>query len=150
MRGQFQGNQVVLEKALPFLIHACYQQLRSLTYKEFLGQGLELTPEQWVVLVRLWEKDGQSQSALSESTLRDRPTMSRILDTMEKSGLVERCVDPDDARSRLVRLTRTGKALQPKLVPIAKKLVARLEAGIPARDLEMTHRTLARMLENLR
>jgi MarR family transcriptional regulator, organic hydroperoxide resistance regulator len=150
MRGQFQGNQVVLEKALPFLIHACYQQLRSLTYKEFLGQGLELTPEQWVVLVRLWEKDGQSQSALSESTLRDRPTMSRILDTMEKSGLVERCVDPDDARSRLVRLTRTGKALQPKLVPIAKKLVTRLESGIPERDLETTHRTLARMLENLR
>jgi MarR family transcriptional regulator, organic hydroperoxide resistance regulator len=150
MRGQFQGNQVVLEKALPFLIHACYQQLRSLTYKEFLGQGLELTPEQWVVLVRLWQKDGQSQSALSESTLRDRPTMSRILDTMEKSGLVERSVDPDDARSRLVRLTRTGKALQPKLVPIAKKLVTRLESGIPERDLETTHRTLARMLENLR
>jgi DNA-binding MarR family transcriptional regulator len=150
MRGQFDGNQVVLEKALPFLIHACYQQLRSLTYKEFLGQGLELTPEQWVVLVRLWEKDGQSQSALSESTLRDRPTMSRILDTMEKSGLVERCVDPKDARSRQVKLTRTGKSLQPKLVPVAKKLVQRLEDGIPERDLETTHRTLSRMLANLR
>jgi DNA-binding MarR family transcriptional regulator len=149
MRGQFEGNRVVLEKALPFLIHACYQQLRSLTYKEFLGHGLELTPEQWVVLVRLWEKDGQSQSALSESTLRDRPTMSRILDTMEKSELVERCVDPKDARSRLVKLTRTGKSLQPKLVPVAKKLVQRLEQGISERDLETTHRTLARMLENL-
>lgn len=149
MRGQFQGNQVVLEKALPFLIHACYQQMRSITYKEFLQHGLELTPEQWVVLVRLWEKDGQSQTALSESTLRDRPTMSRILDTMEKSGLVERCVDPNDARSRLVRLTRTGKGLQPKLVPVAKKLVTRLEADIPERDLEITHRTLARMLQNL-
>jgi DNA-binding MarR family transcriptional regulator len=150
MRGQFDGHRVVLEKALPFLIHGCYQQLRSLTYKEFLGHGLELTPEQWVVLVRLWEKDGQSQSALSESTLRDRPTMSRILDTMEKSELVERSVDPQDARSRLVKLTRTGKSLQPKLVPIAKKLVQRLEAGIPERDLEITHRTLARMLANLR
>jgi MarR family transcriptional regulator, organic hydroperoxide resistance regulator len=149
MRGQFDGNRVVLEKALPFLIHACYQQLRSRTYKEFLSHGLELTPEQWIVLVRLWEKDGQSQSALSESTLRDRPTMSRILDTMEKSGLVERSVDPNDARSRLVKLTRAGKSLQPKLVPLAKKLVQRLEAGIPERDLETTHRTLARMLANL-
>lgn len=149
MRGQFQGNQVVLEKALPFLIHACYQQLRSLTYKEFLQHGLELTPEQWVVLVRLWEKDGQSQTALSESTLRDRPTMSRILDTMEKSELVERCVDPNDARSRLVRLTRAGKGLQARLVPVAKKLVTRLEADIPERDLELTHRTLSRMLQNL-
>ncbi len=150
MRGQFEGNRVLLDKALPFLIHACYQQIRSATYKEFLGHGLELTPEQWIVLVQLWEKDGQSQSALSERTLRDRPTMSRILDTMEKTGLVERSVDAQDARARLVRLTRTGKGLQAKLVPVAKKLVARLEHDIPERDLETTHRTLARMLENLR
>jgi DNA-binding MarR family transcriptional regulator len=100
--------------------------------------------------VQLWRKDGQSQSALSELTLRDRPTMSRILDTMEKGGLVERTLDEHDARSRLIRLTRAGKALQPKLVPVAKQLVARLEADIPERDLEITHRTLARMLENLR
>jgi MarR family transcriptional regulator, organic hydroperoxide resistance regulator len=150
MRGQFEGNQVKLEKALPFLLHACYQQLRSATYKEFLGHGLELTPEQWIVLVQLWQKDGQSQSALSAQTLRDKPTMSRILDTMEKSDLVARVVDEQDARSRLVKLTKTGRSLQAKLVPVAKQLVARLEQGIAERDLETTHRTLARMLENLR
>jgi MarR family transcriptional regulator, organic hydroperoxide resistance regulator len=150
MRGQFEGNQVKLEKALPFLLHACYQQLRSATYKEFLGHGLELTPEQWIVLVQLWQKDGQSQSALSAQTLRDKPTMSRILDTMEKSDLVARVVDERDARSRLVKLTKIGKSLQAKLVPVAKQLVARLERGIPEQDLETTHRTLGRMLENLR
>jgi MarR family transcriptional regulator, organic hydroperoxide resistance regulator len=150
MRGQFVGDQVLLEKALPFLIHACYQQIRSATYKEFLAHGLELTPEQWIVLVQLWTKDGQSQSALSELTLRDAPTMSRILDTMQKSDLVMRVVDEQDARSRLVQLTKTGKALQAKLVPVAKKLVARLEHDISERDLQTTHRTLAKMLQNLR
>jgi MarR family transcriptional regulator, organic hydroperoxide resistance regulator len=150
MRGQFEGNQVLLEKALPFLIHACYQQLRSVTYKEFLGHGLALTPEQWIVLVQLWSKDGQSQSALSELTLRDPPTMSRILDTMQRGGLIERVVDEHDARSRLVKLTKAGKALQAKLVPVAKRLVARLERDISERDLETTHRTLTKMLENLR
>ena len=150
MRGQFDGNRVALQRALPFLIHACYQQLRSVTYKEFLGHGLELTPEQWIVLVQLWQKDGQSQSALSELTLRDRPTMSRILDTMEKGGLVQRVVDAQDARSRKVMLTRSGKALQDKLVPVAKQLVTRLERGIGESDLETTHRTLSRMFENLR
>jgi DNA-binding MarR family transcriptional regulator len=149
MRGQFEGDNVLLERALPFLIHACYQQIRSATYKEFLGHGLELTPEQWIVLVQLWTKDGQSQSALSELTLRDPPTMSRILDTMQKGGLVTRVVDEHDARSRRVLLTKTGRALQAKLVPVAKRLVARLEQGIPERDLETTHRTLAHMLKNL-
>src|SRR5690242_6242516 len=138
MRGQFKGDRVVLEKALPFLIHACYQQIRSVTYKEFLEHGLELTPEQWIVLVQLWQKDAQTQSALSELTLRDRPTMSRIIDTMEKSGLVERVVDERAARARLVRLTRHGRGLQSKLVPVAKRIVSRLERDIPERDLEIT------------
>jgi DNA-binding MarR family transcriptional regulator len=150
MRGQFDGNRVALERALPFLIHGCYQQLRSATYKEFASHGLELTPEQWIVLVQLWQKDGQTQTALSELTLRDRPTMSRILDTMEKTGLVERVVDAHDARARLVKLTRRGRGLEDKLVPIAKQLVARLEHGIADSDLETTHRTLSRMLANLR
>jgi DNA-binding MarR family transcriptional regulator len=150
VKGQFDGNDVVLERALPFLIHACYQQIRSVTYREFSEHGLELTPEQWIVLVRLWQRDGQSQSALSESTMRDRPTMSRIIDTMERGGLVQRCVDPKDGRSNEIRLTNAGKALQPKLVPLARKIVERLERDIPERDLKVTHRTLARMLANLR
>ena len=149
MRGQFEGDRVALDRALPFLIHACYQQLRSVTYKEFAQHGLELTPEQWIVLVQLWQADGQSQSDLAELTRRDKPTLSRIIDTMEKSGLVERTADARDARTRRVVLTRHGKALQPKLVPLAKGIVQRLEQGIPERDLETTHRTLRRMLENL-
>ena len=150
MRGQFDGDKVRLEKALSFLLHACYQQLRSVTYKEFLAHGLELTPEQWIVLVQLWTKDGQSQSALSELTLRDAPTLSRILDTMQKADLVSRVVDKQDARTRLVKLTKAGKALQAKLVPVAKRLVSRLEHDISESDLETTHRTLGKMLENLR
>lgn len=149
MRDQFDGDRVILEKALPFLIHAFYQRLRGATYRAFASEGLELTPEQWIVLVRLWERDHQSPSALSESTLRDRPTMSRILDTMEAHDLVRREPDEKDARAKVVSLTKHGKALQKKLVPMAKTLVERLERGIPERDLEITRKTLARLNENL-
>ena len=149
MRDQFSGDQVVLENALPFLVHSVYQRIRSNAYQEFNAHGLDITPEQWIVLVRLWQKDGRGVSELCESTLRDRPTMSRILDTMEASGLVERTIDAKDARARVVHLTREGKGLQKKLVPIAKALVAGFEVGIPEADLLTTRRTLRRMLENL-
>ena len=149
MKGQFEDQRVNLDRALPFVLHGCYQQLRSLTFREFQAHGLELTPEQWIVLVRLWRKDGQSQAQLGESTLRDAPTMSRILTTMESAGLVQRVADREDARTKLIRLTRAGKALEPRLVPVAQKLVARLERDIPERDLEITLQTLRRMLKNL-
>ena len=149
MRDQFDGDQVVLENALPFLLHGIYQRIRGVTYREFNQQGLELTPEQWIVLARLWQRDGRTVSELSESTFRDKPTMSRILDSMEKSGLVTRTVDRKDARTRIIALTREGKAARKKLVPIAKSIVDRLEADIPEEDLLTTRRTLRRLFENL-
>jgi MarR family transcriptional regulator, organic hydroperoxide resistance regulator len=149
MRDQFDGDQVVLENALPFLLHGLYQRIRGATYREFNQHGLELTPEQWIVLARLWQRDGRTVSELSESTLRDKPTMSRILDSMEKGGLVTRTVDSKDARTRIVLLTRLGKSLQKKLVPIAKSIVHRLEANVPEADLLTTRRTLRRLFENL-
>lgn len=149
MRDQFDGERVVLENALPFLLHGIYQRIRGVTYRAFNQHGLEITPEQWIVLARLWERDGRTVSELSESTLRDRPTMSRILDSMESSGLVTRTVDSKDARTRIVELTREGKALRKKLVPIAKSIVTKLEAGIPEEDLLTTRRTLRRLFENL-
>lgn len=149
MRDQFDGDQIILENALPFLLHGLYQRIRSVTYREFNQLGLEITPEQWIVLARLWQRDGRTVSELSESTLRDKPTMSRILDSMEKAGLLTRTVDEKDARSRIVALTREGKALRKKLVPVAKGLVARLEAGVPEADLLITRRTLRRLFENL-
>ena len=149
MRDQFDGDQIVLENALPFLLHGLYQRIRSVTYREFNQHGLEITPEQWIVLARLWQQGGRTVSELSESTLRDRPTMSRILDSMEAHGLLNRTVDAKDARTRIVDLTREGRGLRKKLVPIAKAIVARLEAGIPEADLLTTRRTLRRMFENL-
>ena len=149
MRDQFEGDQVVLENALPFLLHGVSQRIRSVSYRAFNEHGLEITPEQWIVLARLWQQDGRTVSELSESTQRDRPTMSRILDSMEKSGLVTRTVDSKDARTRIVQLTREGKARRKQLLPIAKAIVARMEAGIPEADLLLTRRTLRRMFENL-
>src|SRR6187402_290231 len=149
MRDQFDGEQIILENALPFLLHGLYQRIRSVTYREFNQLGLEITPEQWIVLARLWQRDGRTLSELSESTLRDKPTMSRILDSMEKAGLLTRTVDEKDARAKIVELTREGKALRKKLVPVAKGLVERLEADVPEADLLVTRRTLRRLFENL-
>ncbi|HEY3668390.1 MAG TPA: MarR family transcriptional regulator [Polyangiaceae bacterium] len=149
MRDQFEAEQIVLENALPFLLHGLYQRIRTVSYQAFNQHGLEITPEQWIVLARLWQRDGRTVSELSESTLRDRPTMSRILDSMEAGGLLTRTVDAKDARSRIVTLTREGKALRKKLVPVAKSLVERLEQGVPEADLLVTRRTLRRLFENL-
>ena len=97
VKDQFKGDGIVLDNALAFWVHRVYQVVRNETYRAFRDAGTELTPEQWVVLVRLWEHDGRTQNELCDSTFRDRPTMSRMIDTLEARGLVTREPMPSDA-----------------------------------------------------
>jgi MarR family transcriptional regulator, organic hydroperoxide resistance regulator len=149
MHDQFSSDGIVLDNALAYWIHRVYQATRNATYRAFREHGEEITPEQWIVLVRLWEQDGRTQTDLGESTYRDRPTMSRILDGMEKRGLLVRKADAENARVWRIHLTREGKALKGELVPLARELVKRSIAGISQRDLEITRNVLKRMFDNL-
>ena len=149
MKDQFQGGGIVVENALGFWIHRVYQATRNEMYRVFREHGEEITPEQWAVLIRLWERDARTQSDLSDATFRDRPTMSRIVDSMENRGLLERHADENDARVRVVRLTRRGKDLKKKLVPVVEQIVQRMVTGIDEDALLTTRETLRRMFDNV-
>ena len=149
MLDQFTDDGVIVEKAIGFWINRVYQSTRAEMYRLFAEQGEEVTPEQWMVLIRLWEKDAVSQSELSDATLRDAPTMSRILRGMEVRGIVQRRRSTEDARVQTVHLTRRGRALKDKLVPVVRALVERLVRGIEPADVATTRVTLARMFENM-
>lgn len=149
VKGQFTGSGIALERAISFWIARVYSVTRTELYRRFRAAGLAMTPEQWMILVRLWEGEGRSQAELATSTFRDAPTVSRILDVMEREGLVKRKPDPADARGRRVYLTDEGHALKATLVPLARDFVNDLEHDIPAEDLEVTRRTLQRMFGNV-
>jgi DNA-binding MarR family transcriptional regulator len=149
MRDQFTAGGIDLEKALAYWIHRVYQAERNEMFREFRESGEDITPEQWIVLVRLWEEDGRTQTELGASTFRDRPTMSRLLDGMEARGLLKRKADAENARAWRVHLTAEGKALRKKLVPGARHLVERSQRGISERDLKTTRDTLIQMFANL-
>lgn len=149
MKDQFQDGSIVVDNALGFWIHRVYQASRNEMYRVFRDHGEDITPEQWAILIRLWERDGLAQSELSDATFRDAPTMSRIIDGMEARDLLERRSHPDDGRVRVVYLTRHGKSLEKKLVPLVESIVDTMTDGIDERALVTTRTTLRKMFANL-
>lgn len=149
MKDQFKDGSVVVDNAIGFWIHRVYQASRNDMYRRFRERGEDITPEQWAVLIRLWERDGQAQGELSEATFRDAPTMSRIVDGLVARGLIERRAHPADGRVRLIHLTRQGRALEAVLVPVVEQIVADMVAGIDERALVTTRNTLRKMFANL-
>ena len=149
MPEHFTDDGIVLERALRFRIYRINQLFRTALYRTFASLGLDITPEQWIVLVRLWQSDDLTQTELADATLKDKATISRILDVMEREGLVARRTDPDDARGRRVHATQKAMKLREKLTPLARDLAAKIEDGISAADLERTHRVLLAVERNL-
>ena len=80
--------------------------------RNFRQNGLEITPEQWTVLIFLWEKDGVTQQELCNATFKDKPSMTRLIDNMERQHLVVRISDKKDRRTNLIHLTKDGKELE--------------------------------------
>ena len=68
----------------------------------------------WPTLLMLWDEDGLTQSELSDRCRTANYTTTRMLDTLEKRGLIERKPHPTSRRAHLVYLTDEGKALKPK------------------------------------
>ena len=72
------------------------REIQRLTVSE-----VDLTPPQFQTLRLLWEHDGQPFKDLADANGCTRPTMTGIVDTLEKNGLVTRQPNPDDRRSLL-------------------------------------------------
>ena len=71
-----------------------------------------LTPPQYVALSMLWEEDQRPLKELADGCHCTRATVTGIVDTLEKKGLVTRQPNPGDRRSILAKLTEKGRALQ--------------------------------------
>ncbi len=72
----------------------------------------DLTYPQYLVLLALWEQDGQSVKELSQRLRLDYGTLSPLVKRLEARGRVERRRNPADERSTLVTLTAEGSRLR--------------------------------------
>jgi DNA-binding MarR family transcriptional regulator len=137
----------VLDESLGFVVNRAAQQLANA-----LAQGLaphDVTPQQWAVLNRLWEEDGLSQQELAERTFKDPPNTTRILDKLQRKGLIVRRPDASDRRVQLIYLTDQGRRLRDVLVPLAQQVLARACAGISEDERATVLRVLKRIDVNL-
>jgi DNA-binding MarR family transcriptional regulator len=77
------------------------------------------------------------------------PTTVIALRTMEKSGLIRRVRSTDDKRRSHVWLTPKAKRLRDELLALARGITDAAEAGVPADELALFRRVIARMTANL-
>ena len=117
--------------------------------KKFNNAGVNLTIEQWSVLYHLWKEDGISQQELCNATFRDKPSITRLVDNLEKLSLVKRVPDGKDPRINKVYLTKNAEALEEKTMQLSEETLNDALAGVSQEQIETCKEVLQRVYENL-
>lgn len=142
-------NVFPLDESPGFLIHRVDTELAAGLQRVFQAEGLDLTPEQWGVLNRLWEEDGIHQARLAHRVGKDRHNIARILALMEKNGYILRTPDAADHRRLNVFLTEKGAGLKRRLIIMVTEYLQMAFGGLADEDVRGLMRIHGKILSNL-
>jgi len=117
--------------------------------KKFNQAGLNLTIEQWSVLYHLWKEDGISQQQLCNATFRDKPSITRLVDNLEKLKLVKRTASKNDRRINMILLTDDAKNLQEQAMELANQTLNEALERVPADRIDICKEVLQIVYDNL-
>lgn len=110
---------------------------------------LNLFPVQELILLQLAEQDALTQTQIAERLMIEAPTVSKMLQRLERGGLIRRTTDADDARISRVSLTADSRALLPAVRAVWSELEARTLAGLTDVEQALLRRLLLQVRANL-
>ncbi len=118
--------------------------------KKFNNAGLNITIEQWSVLYHLWKEDGRSQQQLCNATFRDKPSITRLVDNLEKLNLVKRVPSESDRRINLIYLTKQAQKLEEETMQIADDTLNEALKTVPPDRIDICKEVLQIVYDNLK
>lgn len=110
---------------------------------------LGLTRARWSVLAQLKRHPGVSQATLAQLMEVEPVTVTRLIDRLDRSGMVERRPDPDDRRVHRLFLTPAARPLLDQIQRLAREVRAEALEGIAADELATFVAVAERIRANL-
>ena len=144
------NNQFKKSELYSFITGKASTAIARRLQKNFKQNGVEITIEQWSVLYHLWKQDGLSQQQLCDSTFRDKPSITRLVDNLEKLKLVKRVASRDDRRINMIYLTPEAMQLQEKTMELAGQTLNEALTGVTNGQIEIAKEVLQMVYENLK
>lgn len=134
-------------KSVGFLTSDITRLLRNVFDQKVKNLGL--TRAQWLVITQLCRRDGIPQNELADLLEIKQPSLVKLLDKLEKSGLVERRQEEGNRRAnRVFLLPKSASILEP-MQAIAQGIREKMLANIPEKEQEMLMASLAKIKLNL-
>ncbi|HEX3859490.1 MAG TPA: MarR family transcriptional regulator [Pseudolabrys sp.] len=137
-----------IKREFAFTIMDVARMLR--TYADQRARQFGISRAQWVVLIRIDRTQGLKQSELAEILDLQPISLTRLLDRLAESGLIERRADPNDRRANRLVLTPAAKPMLDRLAALGADMMETVLDGLDVKSIERTLKELGSVKENLR
>lgn len=124
--------------------------LRQFAQLKIKDQGINMTFEMIEVMSILWKKDGINQQEIANNTLKDKSSMTYLIDNLVKRNLVSRVEDDNDRRNKLIFLSTAGIALEQQLKPWVDEVYEMATVNLDIEDLKNGVAVLDKMVSNIK
>lgn len=117
--------------------------------KELSRNEINLTPEQYLVMDILWDADVMSQQSIADIIQKDKNSVTKFIDSLEKKGLVYRVVNKEDRRVNNIMVSEEGKKLKTKTTEVAIKMMRNVLNNIKEEDLLVFDKVMNQIKDNI-
>ena len=139
----------MLIKEIAVYVNILNSRLKKCFIDRLQQNGINVTPEQYLVLDILWEKQSLSQQNIADIIQKDKNSVTKIIDSNEKKNLVNRVVDQKDRRINKIELTQEGLALEKITTEVAIKFMNDTVKDIDNQDLDKLVEVMRKLKDNL-
>ncbi|MBM7563941.1 DNA-binding MarR family transcriptional regulator [Paenibacillus sacheonensis] len=126
-----------------FAMGVTHRKLSALFQQRLAAHGI--TPEQWSALNQIDQAQGLIQKDIADRTGKDKPTTTRILDLLEKKGLIYKKPGERDRRCFVVYSTELGQKTIRETTPIEDSVTADVKQCISDEEYDMMMDMLMRI-----
>lgn len=117
--------------------------------KELSRNDINLTPEQYLVMDILWDAEVMSQQAIADIIQKDKNSVTKFIDSLEKKGLVYRQVNKTDRRVNNIVVSEEGMKLKAKTTEVAVGMMRNVLKDIKEEDLMALDKVMNQIKENI-
>ena len=133
---------------------AVYLNLAACKLKQYTAQILKqnnvaMTPEQFLVVDLLWNEGSMSQQSLADKMHKDKNSITKLVDALEKKGLVCRQQDKNDRRSNIIVLTDTAQIMKLDAKEKGISMLDKIVENIDENDLHTFLKVINQLLDNM-
>jgi DNA-binding MarR family transcriptional regulator len=141
-------REVGLDNMPGFVMNRTYCGLKKLNFMRLQKEGTQFNaPEEFALLVRIFEKPNLTQNEYSELTFKDKTTVTRHIKSLENKGLIKREQDDQDKRQWRVNVRPAGEKVLKVFFTNVLSTSEKMAKRITKRDMETTLKTLKIMQE---